>query len=126
MSVYDTMWLACHAYALTNLYLPVEAYTSGYGLNNCVGYCQSLKLCLSKVSRLSILACKAVDMCQDSRFADWLTVIQAVHNGRCNGHTDNTSSFDLDNCQAYLTGWIILFGGIQLLLSQVKDFHSLW
>ena len=63
---------------------------------------------------------------QDTSIADQLNVIQAVHNGRCNGHTDNTSSFDLDNCQAYLTGWIILFGGIQLLLSQVKDFHSLW
>ena len=53
-------------------------------------------------------------------------VIQAIHDSRCNGHADNTSSFDLDNCQAYLTGWILLFGAIQLLLSQVKDFHSLW
>lgn len=51
---------------------------------------------------------------------------QAVHNGRCNGHTENAANSDVDNCKRALTGWIILFGGIQLLLSQVKDFHSLW
>ncbi|KAL3150737.1 hypothetical protein ABBQ32_000519 [Trebouxia sp. C0010 RCD-2024] len=51
---------------------------------------------------------------------------QAVHNNRCNGHTENTADVDMDNCKRALTGWIILFGGIQLLLSQVKDFHSLW
>ena len=55
-----------------------------------------------------------------------LHLLQAVHNSRCNGHTETTSDADMDNCKHALTGWIILFGGIQLLLSQVKDFHSLW
>ena len=55
-----------------------------------------------------------------------LCLLQAVHNGRCNGHTESTISSEVDNCKGALTGWIILFGGIQLLLSQVKDFHSLW
>ena len=55
-----------------------------------------------------------------------LCILQAVHNGRCNGHTESTTSSEVDNCKGALTGWIILFGGIQLLLSQVKDFHSLW
>lgn len=34
MSVYDTMWLACHACALTKLYIPIEASSSGYGLDD--------------------------------------------------------------------------------------------
>ena len=55
-----------------------------------------------------------------------LRLLQAVHNGKCNGHTESATSSDVGNCRSALTGWIILFGGIQLLLSQVKDFHSLW
>lgn len=55
-----------------------------------------------------------------------LRQLQAVHNGKCNGHTESATSAEEDNCKSALTGWIILFGGIQLLLSQVKDFHSLW
>ena len=56
-----------------------------------------------------------------------LFFLQAIHDERCNGHTEGVGSFDVDsNCKKYLTGWILLFAAIQLLLSQVKDFHSLW
>ena len=30
------------------------------------------------------------------------------------------------DCQQGLAGWIVLFGGTQLLLSQMPDFHSVW
>jgi hypothetical protein len=30
------------------------------------------------------------------------------------------------DCQQGLEGWIVLFGGTQLLLSQMPDFHSVW
>ncbi len=42
MSVYDTMWLACHDYALTNLSGPIEASISEYGLNHLVQSCANL------------------------------------------------------------------------------------
>lgn len=34
--------------------------------------------------------------------------------------------YEQSQCDQGLTGWIFIFGGLQLLLSQLPNFHGLW
>ena len=34
--------------------------------------------------------------------------------------------YEQSQCDQGLTGWIFVFGGLQLLLSQLPNFHGLW
>ncbi|KAK9815636.1 hypothetical protein WJX72_007252 [[Myrmecia] bisecta] len=53
--------------------------------------------------------------------------LQAIHDTDCNDHI-STSSEGREGraCRAAFCGWVLLFGALQLALSQIRNFDDLW